>query len=285
MATTPSTSPPQLMRLGGTPPLREYLRSLWSRREFAWTTARGEMQTQHLDTVLGNAWHLINPLLLIGVYYIVFGLLLETDRGVGEGLFLPFLAVGVFSYQFIQKAVTAGARTISSNLGLIRSLQFPRALLPIATVLAGSIAYASALVIMVAVVLLAGQPLTLEWLLLPFVFLLLLVFTLGGTLVSARLTDKLRDLENILPFLFRLGFYGSGIIWAVDGYLTNPLYRRLFLANPFYVYVTLVRDLMMVDYTTDYLMWLWLSGFVWAIVAFVVGLLVFRAGEREYGRG
>lgn len=285
MADTTSTSPPQLVRLGGTPPLREYVRSLWKRRQFAWSIARGEVQTAHVNTILGNAWHLLNPLLLIGVYYLVFGVVLDTTRGLGEGQFLPFLAIGVFTYQYAQKAITAGSRTISSNQGLIRSLQFPRALLPIATVLSGTLAYGSAFVVMVLVVLLSGQPVTPEWLLLPFVFALLLAFTFGGTFVSARLTDKVRDLENVLPFVFRLGFYGSGIIWAVDGYLTNPLYRRIFLANPFYVYVTLVRDVMMVDYHTDYLAWLWLSGFLWAIGAFVVGLLIFRAGEREYGRG
>jgi teichoic acid transport system permease protein len=285
VADTPSTNPPQLVRLGGTPPLREYARSLWQRRQFAWSTARGEVQTAHLNTVLGNAWHLLNPLLLIGIYYLVFGIVLDTTRGLPEGLFLPFLAVGVFTYQFMQKTITAGSRTISSNQGLIRSLQFPRALLPIATVLAGTLAYGSAFVVMVGVVLLSGQPLTVSWLLLPVVFLLLLVFTFGGTFVSARLTDKVRDLENILPFLFRLGFYGSGVIWAVDGYLTNPTYRQLFLANPFYVYITLVRDMMMTEYSTEYLSWLWVSAIVWAVVAFVVGLLVFRAGEREYGRG
>ncbi|WP_169786686.1 ABC transporter permease [Nitriliruptor alkaliphilus] len=285
MATTSSAAPPQLVRLGGTPPLRDYVRSLWQRREFAWSAARGEVQTAHLDTLLGNAWHLLNPLLLIGVYYLVFGVVLDITRGLPEGLFLPFLAVGVFTYQFMQKTINAGARTISSNQGLIRSLQFPRALLPIATVLSGTMAYGSAFVVMVAVVLLSGQPLTLEWLLLPLVVAPLLVFTLGGTFISARLTDKVRDLENILPFLFRLGFYGSGVIFSVDGYLTNPAYRRLFLANPFYVYITLVRDVMMVEYTTEYLVWLWSSAIAWAVVVFVVGLLIFRAGEREYGRG
>lgn len=285
MADTPSTSPPQLVRLGGTPPLPEYLRSLWLRRQFAWSAARGEVQTAHLDTLLGNAWHLLNPLLLIGVYYLVFGVVLDITRGLPEGLFLPFLAVGVFTYQFMQKTIVAGSRTISSNQGLIRSLQFPRALLPIATVLTGTMSYGSAFVVMVAVVLLSGQPPTWSWLLLPVVIALTLVFTFGGTFVSARLTDKVRDLENILPFIFRLGFYGSGVIWAVDGYLTDPVLRQLFLANPFYVYITLVRDMIMVDYTTDYLAWLWLSGVVWAVAAFVIGLLIFRGGEREYGRG
>jgi teichoic acid transport system permease protein len=284
-ADTPATSPPQLVRLGGTPPLTTYVRSLWQRRQFAWSIARGEVQTAHLDTMLGNLWHLLNPLLLIGVYYLVFGVVLQTTRGLPEGLFLPFLAVGVFTYQYSQKAVTGGSRTISSNQGLIRSLQFPRALLPIATVLSSTMGYGSAFVVMVVVVLLSGQPLTLSWLLLLPAFVLILVFNFGATFVSARLTDKLRDLENVLPFLFRLGFYGSGVIFSVDAYLTDPALRLLFLANPFYVYITLVRDVMLEDYTTDYVGLLWLSGLVWAVVMFVVGLLVFRAGEREYGRG
>ena len=272
------------MRLGGTPPLRAYIRDLWRRRQFAWSTARGELQTAHLNTVLGNAWHLINPLLLIGVYYLVFGIVLETDRGLGD-LFLPFLAIGVFTYQYSQKAITGGARTISSNQGLIRSLQFPRALLPIATVLRETMSYGSAFVVMILVVILSGEPVVATWLLLPAVIALQLVFNFGATFVSARLTDKFRDLENILPFVFRLGFYGSGVIFSVDAYLDNPVARRLFLANPFYVYLTLARDLLLADYQAEYVGWMWMSALAWAVAAFVLGLLYFRAGEREYGRG
>jgi teichoic acid transport system permease protein len=285
VATTPSTSPPQLMRLGGTPPLREYLRSLWSRRQFAWATARGELQTQHMNTVLGNAWHLLNPLMLIGVYFLVFGVVLDTTRGLPEGTFLPFLTIGIFSYQFAQKAVTGGARTITSNQGLIRSLQFPRALLPIATVLRETMAYGPAFAVMLLVVLLTGEFTGFRSVIVIPVLALTLVFNIGMTFISARLTDKFRDLENVLPYLFRLAFYGSGVIYSVDGYLDDPLVRQLFLANPFYVYISLVREYLMVSYSPSYVGRMWLSAVVWAVAAFVVGLLVFRAGEREYGRG
>jgi teichoic acid transport system permease protein len=280
-----SPSPPPLVRLGGTPPMVAYVRSLWERRQFAWTTARGELQTQHLDTALGNAWHLINPLLLIAVYFVVFGLVLDITRGLPEGLFLPFLAVGIFTYQYSQKSITGGARTITSNQGLIRSLQFPRALLPLATVIRETLAYGSAFVVMIVVVLLSGMPPRWGWLLILPALALQFVFNTGMTLISARLTDKFRDLENVLPYLFRLAFYGSGVIWAVDGYLENPALRRLFLANPFYVFITIPRHELLVGYDPDYVGWMWVSAVAWAAVAAVVGLFVFRAGEREYGRG
>ncbi|MTV27256.1 ABC transporter permease [Nitriliruptoraceae bacterium ZYF776] len=281
----PDAGSPRLVRLGEPDSLPDYLRSLWQRREFAWHTARGELQSQHLDTVLGNLWHLINPILLISVYYLVFGLILGSDRGLPEGLFLPFLAVGVFTFQFSQKAVIGGARTISSNQGLIRTLQFPRALLPISTVLRETMGYATAFIVMFGVVLLRDPLPRWMWLLVPVAFGLQLMFTLGLTFVSARLTDRYRDLENLLPFLFRLMFYASGVLFRIDAYLDDPLVARLFLLNPFYVFVTLPRHLFFREYNPPNTDWMWVSAGLWAVVALVVGLLVFRAGEREYGRG
>lgn len=281
---TPATEPPRLVRLGEPQSLRDYLASLWQRRPFAWHTARGELQSQHLDTALGNLWHLINPILLISVYYLVFGVVIETSRGLPDGMFLSFLAVGVFTFQFSQKAVISGARTISSNQGLIRTLQFPRALLPISTIIRETIGYATAFVVMFAVVLTYERPRWM-WLLVPVAFVLQLAFTMGATFLSARLTDKFRDLENLLPFLFRLMFYASGVLFRVDAYLTDPTIARLFLFNPFYVFVTLPRHLFFRQYNPPNTEWLWVSAGVWAVIALVVGLLVFRAGEREYGRG
>lgn len=282
-ASVPSPAP-QLIELGVTPSLADYTRSLWRRREFAWSTARGELQTQHLDTVLGSAWHLINPLLLIGVYFLVFGVVLETDRGLGEQ-FLPFLAIGVFHYQFSQKSIIGGAKTITNNQGLIRSLQFPRALLPIATVLREAMAFVPVLGVMLLIVLLNGQTIRWTWLLLMPLVALQLVFNLGATFISARLTDKFRDLENLLPYLFRLGFYGSGVIFAIDAYITNELILAWLTLNPFYSILSLVRDQLLDGYSPAFAGLMWWSVAGWALVSSVVGLLVFRAGEREYGRG
>jgi teichoic acid transport system permease protein len=272
-----------LVRLGGTPPLRVYLTTLWRRREFALDMARGELRAQHLDTALGNLWHLLNPLMLIGVYYLVFGLILGTDRGVEN--FIAFLAIGVFTFQFSQKSALSGARTIVSNVGLIRSLQFPRALLPIATVVRETLAYATAGAVMFAVVLVTGEPVTPLWLLVVPAFVLQLAFNTGLALFCARLSDKFRDMINVLPYLFRIAFYLSGVIYSVEEYVDNPQVLRLFLANPFYVFLSLPREYLMESQDHDFVGWMWLSALVWAVVSLLVGLVVFRSGEKEYGRG
>jgi len=275
--------PPHLRRLGGTPSLRDYLTSIWGRRSFAWSVARGEIRTQHLDTALGNLWHLINPLLLIGVYYLVFGLILETSRGVTN--FLAFLGIGIFTFNYTQKAVLSGGRTLASNIGLIRSLQFPRALLPMSSVLRETMAFSSAAVVMIVVVLITGEPITWRWLLALPAFALTAVFSLGFAFIAARLADKFRDLLNVLPFLFRIAFYLSGVLYSVEAFLDDPVIMRLMLANPFYVYVSLPREYLMASLDQAAIGWMWVSGTAWAVGGLIVGLLVFRGGEHEYGRG
>lgn len=275
--------PAHLRRLGGTPSVRDYLASVWDRRYFAWSLARGEIRTQHLDTALGNLWHLINPVLLIGVYYLVFGVILDTNRGVDN--FLPFLAIGIFTFNYLQKAVLSGGRTMASNVGLMRSLQFPRALLPLSSVLRETMAFGSAIVVMLAVVLLMGEPVLPEWFLAIPALGLATLFGLGLSFIAARLTDKFRDLLNVLPFLFRIAFYLSGVLYSVEAYLEDPTLRRLMLANPFYVFISLPREYLMESHGHLYVGWMWASAGIWVVVSLTVGLLVFRAGEHEYGRG
>ncbi len=290
---TSTSAPGGLTRLGQTPGLVAYVRSLWARRQFAVATAAGEMRSQHMDTVLGSVWHLLNPVLLIAVYYLVFGLLLQISRGLEN--FLGYLAIGVFFYHWSQRSTLAAARTIISNEGLIRSLQFPRALLPFASVMRETLSFAPAVAVMLITVVVTerGQG-TLQidwaWLLLIPSIALQLVFNLGAALFIARISDKFRDTVNILPFLFRLAFYGSGVIYSVENRLGPDGIGRLdllpwFLLDPFYVYLSIPREYLLAETSQPLIGWMWVAGGAWAVVALVVGLLVFRGGEREYGRG
>jgi teichoic acid transport system permease protein len=276
------------MPLGSTPSLRRYLKQIWERREFAVATATGELRAQHMDTTLGNVWHLLNPVLLISVYYLVFVVILDFTRGIDN--FIAFLAIGVVSYQWAQRSITAGAKSITGNEGLIRSLQFPRALLPVGVIIKETLAFFPGVVMMVLVVLATGEGVTVSWLLAIPVFFLQIVFNLGAALLLARWADKFRDTVNILPFFFRLVFYGSGVIYAVDNRLEGvfedyPWVAQAFVVNPFYSQLSLWREALMVSQPIQFVDWMWVSVVVWALVMLVVGLLVFRAGEKEYGRG
>ena len=95
-----------------------YLRELWGRRSYIWYVAANELRSRQITTVLGNLWHLLNPALTIAVYYVIFGLLLKTTSGVDN--FFLFLTIGLFLFQFTQKATIDGAKSIVDNIGLSR---------------------------------------------------------------------------------------------------------------------------------------------------------------------
>ena len=75
-------------------------------------------------------WQVLTPLINAAVYYVIFGVVLNTSRDVDN--FIAYLCTGVFLFGFTQTVIQAGAQAITGNLGLIRALHFPRASLPIA---------------------------------------------------------------------------------------------------------------------------------------------------------
>lgn len=280
-----------LRRLGEKQSLAEYLRGVWVRREFIWNIAAGNLRAQHMDTTLGNLWHVVNPLLLLMVYYFVFGVIIDrTSEDIPN--FIGFLAVGIFVFNYCQRAMTSGASSIVGNVGLIRSLQFPRAVLPISSVVEQLITFGSSVVVMLLLLLLTGERPSFGWLMLVPITVLATLFGAGGAFITSRLTDQVRDIQNVLPYLFRLVFYMSGILFSVDKILDRERFagmadtlRTLFLFNPFYDIVGIARHYLMSTYDEPQVEVMWLAFLVYTVVTLGVGIVFFRGGEGGYGRG
>lgn len=269
---------PDLQRLGVKPSMRQYLADIWAKRDFAWTVPMGELRAAHMNTVLGSAWHLLNPLLLAGVFYLVFGVFLGTNRGIDN--FIAYLTVGILVFTFTQKSLAAGSRTIIANLPLIQSITFPRIVLPVSSVIGEAIAHVPALLTMLAVALLTGEPLHWTWLLLLPAFGVQCLFNLGIALVSGRLTFHFRDTQQFLPFVTRLWMYLSAIFYSIDRIPEQA--RPWFEINPAYLIITMHRDILLHQRADREV---WMMAAAWAVAAAVLGFFFFRGKESEYGRG
>lgn len=257
-----------------------YLRALWERREFALALPSGDLKAQHMDTLFGGLWHLLNPLLLVGVYYVVFELILRVNRR-GPDNFVAFLTVGIFVFFYTRKSIQAGARTIVVNLPLIRSIKFPRAVLPVAAVVGETIMLGPALLCIVFVVLVTGTTPKVTWLLVPLVLVMQFAFNLGAACCAARLTDHFRDVAHLIPYLMTIWMYLSGVLYDAERFLEDPTMLQVFRLNPMYAYVELARDALLHG-STDW--GLWVSGAAWGAAVLVVGFGFFRRGEHAYGR-
>jgi teichoic acid transport system permease protein len=277
---TTSTDERELVRLGVKPPLRTYLRDVWAKRDFTTTGSMGDLRAQHMNTLFGGVWHLFNPLLLAGVYYIVFGIIFDA-RDIEGTNYPAFLVIGIFIFTYTQKSMAAGSRTVIANLPLIQSLQFPRAVLPLAAVVTEAFAQIPAIAMMMILVVLTGEPLTWLWVLMVPAFALQSTFNLGLALGTARMTFHFRDTQQLLPYATRLWLYLSGVFYTVEQ-IPAGWPRTVFELNPLHVFIQLSRDILLFQ-RVDLRVWSLALG--WACFAFIAGFFFFRAKEVHYGRG
>jgi teichoic acid transport system permease protein len=263
-------------------PVSVYLRQMWERRAFAIAMPMEEVRSSNQNTLLGNVWHLFNPMLSVAVYYLVFGVFLSARGGIDN--YVLWLMIGVFSFGLTQRSVLAGATSITTNAGLMRSMRFPRALLPLSVVVGRLLTFGFELAVISAVAIATGEGVSMRWLALPLVIIVQSALNLGGAYVAARLNDSYRDIQQLIPFFFRLLMYVSGVMFPIAQRIkpdTNPWIRGFVDWNPVYAVLQLYRYVFLgtpVNWTiTSHLL---LS----AAVLLVLGFRFFRARELEYGR-
>lgn len=279
-----------LEQIGVRPPLGAYFREMWRYRPLVQTMAVAKAESDNQNTYLGQVWALISPTINALVYVLIFGFLLKIGR---EGIdnTIAFIVVGVFMFRFFERSVMAGAHSLQKNMNLVRSVQFPRAVLPAAGVLAELTVLGPALVVMCVISYLSGflpiaGRVTIDWywLLLPVAVLLTWVFSTGCAFISARLVAQTPDIDNLLPHVIRILMYASGVIFSVDRFVSQFSWGWLMEYQPVAVYLYLVRSSILNEtaYPPDAFMWL--LGVIWAVLFSVVGFLFFWAGEEKYGR-
>ncbi len=275
-----NTGPPptELKPINAIPPLRAYLRDLVDRVEYIRAVPLGEIRAKNLDTVLGNVWLLANPILSAGVYFVIFGILLETDRGVDN--YITYLIIGIMVFRLFSSSLTGGAGCVSRSETLMRSLYFPRVVVPLASALGNFYLFLPGVAVMLMLAVATGETPTWRWLLLPYVMALALVFVSGVTMITGRLGHGIRDLGSLLPHLTRLGFYGSGTLYDPAAFTSNSTVLWLFNLNPVYQLISLTRWSLMGLSIPG---WFWVVSPIYAICTFVGGFLYFYRGELNYG--
>jgi teichoic acid transport system permease protein len=273
---------------GERPPLAEYTRKLWAYRHFMTAYSRAKVASSFSQTQLGQLWQVLTPLTNAAVYYLIFGVIVSSNRSVSN--FIAYLCTGVFIFMFTQSAALQGTSAITGNLGLIRALQFPRAALPVTVTLVQLQQLLMSMVVLAAIVLLTGEPLTFRWLLIAPMLLLQSIFNVGLTMVMARLGSKITDLKQVMPFVLRTWLYASGVLYPVKLFREHlPHWAATLLeANPPLVFIELARYSLLESHQANLVsppMRLWAMALAWAVVMGVGGFVYFWRGEKEYGRG
>lgn len=264
-------------------PLRTYVRELWQRRHFVISLSWYRYESESAMDRLGAFWNVLRPLLQAIVYTFIFEILL---RGATRPPNYPeYVTAGVFVFTFLSGTLISGASAIVAEMGIVRTLRFPRAVLPIAVAVLNFFQFIPAVVILaLLLILFSNVSIGLAWLLVLPSTVLMTVFAAGMALFSARMTVIVRDYRNFLPFVMRVFFYLSGTVIDVsklEAFKHHPTASAVATNEPFYVYMDLVRNSFLTDTVAP--LKTWLFGIGWAVFAFVGGLIFFWRGERDYG--
>ncbi|MGQ7753481.1 ABC transporter permease [Streptomyces sp. WC2508] len=273
---------------GARPGLFEYIRQLWGRRHFIMAFSRAKLTAQYSQAKLGQLWQVATPLLNALVYYLIFGLILGTRKGMTQEVFIPFLVTGVFVFTFTQSSVMAGVRAISGNLGLVRALHFPRASLPISFSLQQLQQLLFSMIVLAAVAIAFGSYPGLSWLLIVPALVMQFVFNTGLALIMARLGSKTPDLAQLMPFVMRTWMYASGVMFSIPVMLKDKpdWIANVLQYNPAAIYMDLVRFALIDGYGSDNLpAHVWIVALGWAVLVGLVGFVYFWKAEERYGRG
>jgi lipopolysaccharide transport system permease protein len=204
------------------------LGDLWAYRELLYFLTWRDIKVRYKQTLMGVAWVVVQPLLTMLIFTLVFNRFARFDAG---AIPYPLFAYsGLLLWTFFSTAVSTGTNSLISNTSLITKVYFPRAFIPAASVVAGLVDLCVGSVLLAALAIYYGVHVTWGLLLLPVFVLLAALLALGVGMISAALTVKYRDLRHTLPFLLQVWMFASPVIYPVG---VVPLrWRWLLAANP-----------------------------------------------------
>jgi lipopolysaccharide transport system permease protein len=207
-------------------PLR--LGDLWQYRELLYFLTWRDVKVRYKQTLLGAAWAILQPLLTMIVFSLLFGGLGAMPS---EGLPYPIFAFsGLLIWTFFSNSVTNSGNSLVGSSNLITKIYFPRLIIPAAAVAAGLVDLLLAFVIQVGLMIYYGVRPTWALTMLPVLVLLATLLALGVGMWLSALNVKYRDIRYAIPFLIQLWMFASPIIYPVS--LLPEKWRWLLMLNP-----------------------------------------------------
>ncbi len=232
------------------------LSELFRYRDLIRNLVVSEIKTRYKNSVLGFVWSLLNPLAMMLVFTMVFGVLRPTHQV--ENLPI-YLLCGLLPWNFFAASVVSGVHSVVSNGNLVKKVYFPREVLPIAAILAQLVNFLLALVVLFAALLLFRTNFS-PWLwTLPLIILIQTCFSLGIALVLSTLQVFYRDTQMVMEVVMLAWFFLTPIFYTTDqipayfsiGGYEIPAQRLLFILNPMASLINVYRDLLYNGYRTD----------------------------------
>jgi ABC-type polysaccharide/polyol phosphate export permease len=217
-----------------------------------------DLKVRYKNSVLGIAWSWINPLLMMAVFTIVFGVLMNPGAQEISGQKIPariypaYILAGILPWNMFSASVVGATASIVGNSYLIKKVYFPREVLPLTAILSNMVNFVISLPVFFAVAVALGVHLTPWMLLVPVVLLVQVIFSIGIGLILATLNVYYRDTQIIMEVLMLAWFFLTPVIWDARSLpatkellgIAWPIQRLVYILNPMASIIASYRDTM-----------------------------------------
>ncbi|MEH0147253.1 ABC transporter permease [Corynebacterium sp. Q4381] len=262
--------------------LGSYLKRLWGHRFFIYQDAHHRAFGLHQDKFLGRLWIILEPLLFAAMYGFMFGVILNTSRGIEN--FVGYVILGTTFFRILQQSLTSGSGLMKASKPLISSFNFPRAAIVFGAWTKNVLTSLAPVMVAIVLALCAQWGNWPGWEILAVVplFLLVHVFGLGLTLITARLTAIVPDVKSLIPVIGRAWFYISGVFFLPEKFDNSQFIQDAMQLNPAYRFLDAVRGAVMYHSLPATDEWVYMA--VWSVTVAIAGFTYFWLAEGRYAQ-
>lgn len=215
------------------------IKELYAYREMIFSLVRRDLKGRYKGSALGFMWTFINPLLQLGVYTLVFSVIMRNGI---EDYYL-FLFVALIPWIFFSTSLAGGTSCIWAQQDMVKKIYFPREVLPIAFVTSQFVNMVLSLLVVLVVLLVSGKGLNLIALLyLPIIMLVEYILALSVAMLSSSITVYLRDVEYLMGIVTMAWQFLTPVMYSVDQIPEDI--HWIFNLNPMTPVITAYRDIL-----------------------------------------
>jgi lipopolysaccharide transport system permease protein/teichoic acid transport system permease protein len=263
--------------------VRTGIGEMFGRRRLTRYLVGSEIKRTHADTAFGQLWWILDPLLQMAVYYVLVSVIFQ--RTVPD--YPLFLFAAILPWKWFQSTVQDGITSVTGADRLIRQIQFPKLVLPVASAFAGVVNFAFGFIPLAALILLLYRDrLSVTLVLIPVIAIVQFFFNLALAVGLAALNVFYRDIGNLSRHALRLWFYLSPGLYAIEDLRTAtasvPVVGQLLLANPFAILFSAYRDVIYSERLPD---WIGLAALLVAsILLLALTTILFKRVEPSFAK-
>jgi len=254
--------------------MKRYILELWGYRDLLLNLTNSELKLRYRGSFLGFLWTILNPLFFLLILAVVFSKIIRLE----VQNYTIFLFTGLTAWLMIQQTVVIATASVVNNESLIKKVYIPKMLFPLSSCLARYVDHCILVLILVTFMFFFKATFSWNLLFLPVILLLHFIFSLGLSMIAAALYILIRDVQHIIAILFQAFFYLTPIIYPLD--ILPAHFRPLFLLNPFYYFVQILRYPI---YQASLPPWnVFLTACFIALGAFAIGFYIFFKKEKYF---